>query len=167
MMAKPMKPLVDNHYRLERFPGKGGWTYARIPEIPQDKSNPFGWVRVRGAIDGLKFSNTHLMPMGNGMLFFPVKAEIRKKIAKKEGDTVHIVIFPDNEPLTVPKEMQLCLSDEPVAQKFFNTLSDSEKNYYIKWIFGARKIETKEARMIKAISRLKQGLKMHATKLTE
>ena len=99
------------------------------------------------------------------MLFFPVKAEIRKKLGKKEGDTVRIVLYPDNEPIRVPKEMQLCLSDEPGAQNFFNRLSDSEKNYYIKWIFAARRIETKEARMIKTIARLKQGLKRHDKKI--
>ncbi len=37
---------------LEKIPGKGGWTYAPLPEIP---------------------------PMGNGQHFLPVKAAIRKK----------------------------------------------------------------------------------------
>jgi hypothetical protein len=31
------KPLVNKKYKLQKFPGKGGWTYAMIPEIPQDK----------------------------------------------------------------------------------------------------------------------------------
>jgi hypothetical protein len=26
------KPLTDKEYLLEKFPGKGGWTFARIPE---------------------------------------------------------------------------------------------------------------------------------------
>ena len=25
------EPLVDKEYLLEKFPGKGGWTYALIP----------------------------------------------------------------------------------------------------------------------------------------
>jgi hypothetical protein len=25
------KPLVNKEYLLEKFPGKGGWTYAAIP----------------------------------------------------------------------------------------------------------------------------------------
>ncbi|HYG01732.1 MAG TPA: DUF1905 domain-containing protein [Chryseosolibacter sp.] len=64
-----MKPLVNKQYRLEKFPGKGGWTFARIPEIMQDKTKPFGWVKVRGSIDGVEFKKYHLMPMGNGNLF--------------------------------------------------------------------------------------------------
>ena len=49
-----MKPLVDKKYLLEKFSGKGGWTFARIPEILQNKNAPFGWVKVRGTIDGYK-----------------------------------------------------------------------------------------------------------------
>jgi hypothetical protein len=32
-----MKPLVNKKYKLEKFQGKGGWTYARIPQITQIK----------------------------------------------------------------------------------------------------------------------------------
>ena len=60
-----MKSLVDKKYLLERFQGKGGWTYARIDEIPQDKRAHFGWVKVRGTIDGFEIRKYHLMPMGD------------------------------------------------------------------------------------------------------
>jgi hypothetical protein len=36
------KPLIDKKYLLEKFQGKGGWTYASIPDISQDKHSPFG-----------------------------------------------------------------------------------------------------------------------------
>ncbi len=52
------KPLVDKEYLLDKFPGKGGWTYTLIPEIEQDKKAPFGWVKVKGSIDGYKSTNT-------------------------------------------------------------------------------------------------------------
>ena len=38
------KPLVDKDYLLEKFQGKGGWTFAKIPEILQNKHSPFGLV---------------------------------------------------------------------------------------------------------------------------
>lgn len=47
-----------------------------------DKS-PFGMLKVKGKIDDYEFSNTHLMPIGNGHLGLAVKSEIRKKIKKK------------------------------------------------------------------------------------
>ena len=63
----------------------------------QDKSKPFGWVKVKGTIDGVPFNKYHLMPMGNGKLFLPVKSEIRKKIKKVAGDSVHVILYPDHE----------------------------------------------------------------------
>jgi hypothetical protein len=156
-----MKPLVNKKYKLERFPGKGGWMFARIPEIVQDKSKPFGWVKVRGTIDGFEINKCHLMPMGNGKLFLPVKAEIRKKIRKKEGDFVKVTLYPDNEPLKIPKEMLICLGDEPGALKFFKSLTESEQNFYIKWIYSAKKKETKILRLTKAMDRLAKGFKLH------
>ena len=156
-----MKPIVNKKYILEKFQGKGGWTFARIPEIPQDKKAHFGWVKVRGTIDGYEIRKYHLMPMGNGKLFLPVKAEIRKKIKKDVGDYVHVILYPDNEPLEVPEEMVLCLQDEPAAWKFFNTLSESERNFYIEYIYSAKKEETKIDRLAKSIDRLASGLKLY------
>ena len=37
--------LVNNTYLLKKFPEKGGWTYASIPKVLQDKTVPFGWVK--------------------------------------------------------------------------------------------------------------------------
>ena len=156
------KPLVNKKCILEKFPGKGGWTFAKIPEIPQDKKAHFGWVKVRGTIDDFEIRKYHLMPMGNGNLFLPVKAEIRKKIKKQEGDLVHIILYIDNEPLKVPDEMFLCLQDEPKALKFFNSLSESEQNFYIKYIYSAKKEETKIDRLAKTINRLLKGEKFYA-----
>ncbi|MFY7735116.1 MAG: DUF1905 domain-containing protein [Bacteroidia bacterium] len=156
-----MNPLVDKKYVLEKISGKGGWTFARIPEILQDKKSPFGWVKVRGTIDGYEIRKYHLMPMGNGNLFLPVKAEIRKIINKKEGDTVHIILFKDNEPLEIPEEMLLCLEEEPQALTFFNKLTESEQKFYIQYIYSAKKEETKIVRLAKTINKLVKGLKMY------
>jgi len=158
---KDLKPLVNKEIRLEKYPGKGGWTYARIPEIKMGKDTPFGWVKVRGSIDGYEIKKYHLMPMGNGMLFIPVKAAIRKSIKKGEGDYVHIILYPDHEPLDIPEEMLLCLADEPEALQFFNTLSESEKKYYIDWVYSAKKEETKINRLATTVNRLAQKLKRY------
>ena len=101
------------------------------------------------------------MPMGTGILFLPVKAEIRKKIKKDEGDYVHVILYPDNDPLEVPEEMLICLRDEPKALKFFNSLSESERKFYIDWIYSAKRSETKVNRLAQAVNRLAQGLKLY------
>jgi len=160
-MPDSEKPLVDKKILLERFPGKGGWTYVRVPEIIKDKSKPFGWVKVRGSIDGYEIRKYHLMPMGNGKLFLPVRAEIRKKIGKDEGDKVHVILFPDNEPLEVPQEMIECLRLEPEALKFFRTLTDSEQKHYVQWIYSAKREETKIRRLAAAVERLSKRLRLY------
>ena len=156
-----MKPLVNKKFLLEKFAGKGGWTFARVPEIVQDKKNHFGWVKVKGTIDGFEIRKYHLMPMGEGKLFLPVRAEIRKKIKKTEGDYVQVILYPDNEPLEIPGEMLSCIREEPKALEFFNSLSESEQKYYIQWIYSAKKEETKIDRLAKCINRLLKGMKMY------
>jgi uncharacterized protein YdeI (YjbR/CyaY-like superfamily) len=94
-------------------------------------------------------------------LFRPVKAEIRKKIKKKEGDYVHVILYADNGPTDVPEEMLICLQDEPKAERFFNSLSDNEKQNYIKWIYSAKKEEIKVQRMVRTVNRLMKRLKYY------
>ena len=156
-----MKPLVNKKYKLERFKGKGGWTYALIPEVKPEKHSRGGWMKVKGSIDDYEIKKSRLAPMGNGKLFLPVKADIRKAIGKKEGDVVRIVLYPDNDPIEIPEELQLCLEDEPKALAFFNTLSESEQMYYIQWVTEARRMETKVDRLAMTVNRLARGLKRY------
>lgn len=88
-----MIPLVHQQYVLEKMPGKGGWTYAVIEGVPKDKRAKFGWVQVNGSIDGFELKNYKLMPMANGNLFFPLRAEIRKKINTNAGVRVHVTLY--------------------------------------------------------------------------
>lgn len=154
------KPLVNKKYLLEKYPGKGGWTFARIPEIPQDKKAHFGWVKVKGTIDGFEIKKYNLMPMGDGKLFLPVKAEIRKKIKKQDGDFVHVILYPDNEPFEMPEEMVICLKEEPQALKFFKGLGEAEQKQYIQWIYSSKKEETRIERLAKTINQLLKKQKL-------
>lgn len=142
---------------LEKFPGKGGWTYAAIPEILQDKHSHFGWVKVKGSIDNFEIRNYNLLPMGNGQLFLPVRAEIRKKIGKKAGDWVNVVLFSDNGPAEIPEEFMVCLLEDPVAHKTFISLSDGQQKKFIDWIYSAKTDDTKVERMAETLNRLVTG----------
>jgi len=77
--------LVNKEYLLEKFPGKGGWTYVAIPEVLQDKHAPFGWVRVKGSIDNYQFKNYHLMPMATVHFSFPLKLLFAKQLARRKA----------------------------------------------------------------------------------
>ena len=148
-------PLIDKEYLLERFPGRGGWTYARIPEIEKDKERPFGLVKVKGTIDDYEIKSYNLMPMGSGGLFLPVKAEIRKKIKKEEGDYVHITLYLDNEVYKVPDELKEALQNEPGVYEKFLKYKKWEQKMCADWIFTAKREETKRERILKTIFRIK------------
>lgn len=150
-------PLINQELLLEKFPGKGGWTFARLPEIKPDKNAPFGWRKVRGTIDGYEIKAYHLMPMGNGQLFLPVKAEIRKKIKKQAGDYVHVILYIDDSTFEVPDELIRCLKDEPGAYEMFCSYTQTEQKAFADWIYSAKKEDTKVERIVKMLKMLERG----------
>lgn len=155
-------PLVDRPGLLEKFPGKGGWTYVATPEVTPDPKAPFGWVVIRGWIDDYELKQIKLMPFGNGQLFLPVKAAIRKKLKKQVGDVVNIILFRDESTVLIPEEILDCFSHEsPKLYQTFLTFTQSQQKAYLDWITGARKEETKVERIVKMMERLEKGLQFH------
>lgn len=157
-------PIVNNIYLLEKYPGKGGWTYAAIPEVLQDKKSPFGWVKVKGSIDDFEIKNHKLMPMGNGKLFLPVKASIRKKIGKEEGDYVRVVLFSDNSPTEIPEELLDCLKEDPVLYQTFLNYTFGQQKEFIDWIYSAKTDNTKVDRIAETLNMLAKQQKLRNKK---
>lgn len=147
-------PLVERTATLEKFEGKGGWTFIRIPELPPDPEAIFGAVRVRGFIDHYPIAYALLQSMGNGTLFLPVNAAIRKAIKSKAGDKVRIVLYRAFATMEIPEELNLCLQDEPQAYKGFMLFDDREKRRIIEWIYGAKKEEIKIDRIAQLLNDL-------------
>jgi len=161
-MSNKDKPLFDKKVLLKKMSGKGGWTYAELPEVKQDKSKPFGWVSVKGTIDDYAFKQFKLMPMGNGKLFFSVKASIRKAIEKEEGDYVHIKLFSDDSKTKIPEELIECFEFEPKdVFATFKSFGDGQQKAYIDWVYESKSEETKARRILKMMNKLKLGLKLH------
>jgi hypothetical protein len=158
------KPFFNKKLIIQKYPGKGGWCYVVVSGIPANKKRKFGFVRVSGTIDDFELEKYNLMPIKTGDLFLPIKAEIRKAIKKKEGDTIHVILFEDNTPLKVPKELMDCLKEEPKALKTFKDLSDAEQKQYLDWIYSAKREETKVERIANAINRLARGEKLYLMK---
>jgi hypothetical protein len=133
-----MKPLVNITVTLEKFPGKSGWTYGRLPGVKPDPHTHFGWIKVHGFIDDFEIRQYHLMPMGNGELFLPVKAEIRKKIRKTVGDRVKVVLYRDEDDIYIPEELEECLELDPSAKTSFEKLETSQKKVLIISIYSLK-----------------------------
>jgi hypothetical protein len=154
-------PVVNGRFQLEKYPGKGGWTYVVIPKFETIQKKSFGMVKVKGSIDGYEIKAYSLMPIKGGDLFLPVKAEIRKKIRKQEGDWVKVSLFEDTDPLEIPKELELCLLDDPAAHQGFYALKESEQKLFVDWINSAKRDETKVKRITETLVKLSKGLKFY------
>jgi len=150
--------LIDAILPVQKFEGKGGWTYVALPTVAQNPRNPFGWLQVKGSIDSYQLSRYKLMPMGNGHLFLPLKAELRKQIKKQVGDTVHVQLFLDESPFSIPFEFTECLALDSFAEKVFYKLKESEQERFIKWIFSAKNEDIRVERMAQTLKDLTNGL---------
>jgi uncharacterized protein YdeI (YjbR/CyaY-like superfamily) len=83
-----------------------------------------------------------------------VKAEIRKKIKKQAGDSVHVILFEDNFPTEIPEELKACFLDVPGTFEKFQQLSDGEQKASIDWIYAAKTEDTKARRILATIEKL-------------
>lgn len=150
--------LLDEVLFLERFPGKGGWTFVRLPEIKTLSGKPLGWDKVCAFFDDHEVPEIGLLSLGNGQRFLPVKAAIRKTISKQAGDQIRLRIFARTIELNIQAEFLLCLEDDPEALSHFQRWKAEERNKYISWIEQGQNTEQQVERMAQAVDRIAAGL---------
>jgi hypothetical protein len=74
--------------RLFRYPGKGGWHFARVPErLSPPVTHGWGRTPVSAVVDGFAW-RTSVWRGKDGRTLLPVPARARGN--KGHGDTIHV-----------------------------------------------------------------------------
>ncbi len=112
---------------------------------------------VRVTINGFTYRSS-IAVMG-GVFMLGVSAERREAAGVAAGDEVDIDIDLDTRPreVVVPKDFAAALARDARAKRNFEALSYSNKQRYVLPIEDAKTVETRERRIAKAISTLREG----------
>ncbi len=138
--------------------GSGG----AFVDLPFDVEKKFNKKRVKivATFDGVTYRGS-LVRYGGPDYFLLIRKDIRTQIGKEAGDMVDVTIIEDTAPriVEVPEDFQVLLIDHPKEMSFFEQLSYTHQKEYVNWIIAAKRAETRERRMNKAIELMKQGKK--------
>ncbi|PWT76181.1 MAG: hypothetical protein C5B59_07185 [Bacteroidetes bacterium] len=139
---------------------KTGWTFIIIPSDLAQKLKPGNKksFRVKGTLDALPVKGMAILPMGGGEFILPLNAGIRKSIHKGKGAMLRVVLQEDKAPQKISSELLECLSDEPKALEFFNSLAPSHKLYFSKWIEGSKTEITRTRRIGQTVNALSKSM---------
>jgi uncharacterized protein YdeI (YjbR/CyaY-like superfamily) len=94
-----------------------------------------------------------------GAFMVGVSAENRASAGVVGGDEVDVDIELDTAPreVTVPADFAKALKRDATAKRTFDGLSYSNKQWHVSSIEGAKTAETRERRIAKSVSALREG----------
>ncbi|HLE14597.1 MAG TPA: YdeI/OmpD-associated family protein [Anaerolineales bacterium] len=144
-------------FRAEILLGGKTATGIRVPAEIVASLGPSKRPAVRVTINGHTYLSTVASMAGEFML--PVSAENRMSAGVAAGDEVDVDIELDTEPreVTVPPDFMDALNRDADARRFFDGLSYSHKRRYVLSIEDAKTAETRQRRIAKAVSQLREG----------
>jgi hypothetical protein len=135
---------------------------AAFIELPFDAESVFGKkrVKVKAWFDGILYRGT-LMRMGRSCDWLGITQEIRKKIGKNPGDSVHVIIEEDKEERTIaiPEDLGELFKKNKSESDYFHSLAFTHRKEYINWILDAKREETRCIRLEKTIEMLNRKKK--------
>jgi hypothetical protein len=138
--------------------GRGG---GRWVEVPFDPKAVFGQARapVKGTVNGTPLRSR--LAVYGGRTYLGLRADIRAAAGIDVGDSVEVVLEPDEEPreVDVPEALDQALAGNPKARRNYDALAFTHRREYAQWIASAKREETRERRVAKALEMLNAGVK--------
>ena len=136
-----------------------GKTATGIP-VPEDVVASLGSSKrpsVRVTINDYTYRST-VASLG-GQFMLPISAENRTGAGVAAGDEVDVDIELDTEPreVRVPPDLAEALDRDADAKRCFDGLSYSQKQRHVLSIEQAKTTETRQRRIAKALSMLREG----------
>lgn len=150
-------------YEFDAELKKHGNLNAAFIEFPYDAEKAFGTrgqVKIRVWFDGIEYRGS-LTKMKHHCHWVSVTQAIRKKLGKRPGDMVHVVLKRDDQPrlVDIPAEFKEALLADPDIATFYETLSFTHRKEYARWISEAKKEETRRRRLNKSVEMLRKKIK--------
>jgi bifunctional DNA-binding transcriptional regulator/antitoxin component of YhaV-PrlF toxin-antitoxin module len=132
-----------------------------LVELPFDAKERFGKARapVRGTVNGAEFRTT--VAVYGGVYLIGFNKEVRERAGIAIGDEVEVELELDDEPRTVevPPALAAALDEDDKARAAFEGLSYTHRREYAEWIAEAKRDETRERRLAKAVTMLRDGVR--------
>jgi bifunctional DNA-binding transcriptional regulator/antitoxin component of YhaV-PrlF toxin-antitoxin module len=132
-----------------------------VVEVPFDVKERFGRARapVLARVNGVELRTT--VTVYGGRYYLGFRKEIRERAGIGPGDRVTVELEPDDEPREVepPPELARALAGDREARRAFDGLSYTHRREYVEWIAGAKREETRERRLARALTMLREGVK--------
>lgn len=136
-----------------------GGAYVLFPYDVQEKFGTKGRVPVKATFNGVAYSGS-MIKYGAPQHMLPVLKAIRDEIGKGPGDTIEVVVWKDEAErvIAIPAPFKALLKKEGLLP-WFEKLSYTHRKEYVRWIEDAKKEETRQNRIAKAMTMLKKGVK--------
>ena len=145
-------------HRFETKVQVGGKT-ATYFEIPLDVREVFSQARppVRATINNHTYRST--VAVYGGRYFLPLNKTNREAAGVVAGDVIEVERQADEEvrAIDVPGDLALALEGSPEAKAAFDALSYSHRREHVDHIGEAKRPETRQRRIERALERLRAG----------
>ena len=132
-------------------------------DVPFDVEAAFGEKKpkVKALIEGVPYRGV-LTRMGGPNHMLIILKGIREQIGKTFGDEIQVSVESDAEPrvVEIPDDLLKELKKDKAAKAFFDKLSYTHQREYVLWINEAKKVETRQTRIVKTLEMLKQSKKV-------